>query len=242
MTITLVGELHQDLFFSFNYYTEFASILSNKLKEISQSHDVNNLTESKLNDIILNIIGNMPKKIGGKSWIGRGGNGNNSATLINKLQIPVQLMTTIGKGHEWMIPQLKEENIDVSKIFQVNHTGPISVIMEDPKITKIFVAPNLKEKMNFEEVSITENDFENSKIENLEAGKSININASIKTSEKAIPGDYVTKITAETPEAESQASFRISVKTPVLWGWMGILIILLAAGSSYYLFRKYGRR
>jgi uncharacterized membrane protein len=32
------------------------------------------------------------------------------------------------------------------------------------------------------------------------------------------------------------------VKTPMLWGWVGVLIIFIALGSVYYLFRKFGRR
>ena len=66
--------------------------------------------------------------------------------------------------------------------------------------------------------------------------------ATIQVDKEAITGDYVTNLTAKTPEVSSRASFRISVKTPMLWGWIGIVIILAAAGTVYYLFRKYGRR
>jgi uncharacterized membrane protein len=84
--------------------------------------------------------------------------------------------------------------------------------------------------------------FDPPKVDKLEAGKNVQVFATIKADKKAIAGDYVTTITAATPEVSSQASFRISVKTPMLWGWIGILIILVACGSVYYLFRKYGRR
>jgi uncharacterized membrane protein len=47
---------------------------------------------------------------------------------------------------------------------------------------------------------------------------------------------------ARTPEVNSAAEFRIAVKTPIIWGWLGILIIIAACGGVYYLFRKYGRR
>lgn len=66
--------------------------------------------------------------------------------------------------------------------------------------------------------------------------------ATVKASKKALPGDYVTKIEARTPETTSAAEFRISVKTPLIWGWVGILIIIGACGGVYFLFRKYGRR
>lgn len=59
---------------------------------------------------------------------------------------------------------------------------------------------------------------------------------------KLSQGDYVTKITARTPEADTTTDFRISVKTPMITGWIGVVVILAALGAVYYLFRKYGRR
>ncbi|MBN2213652.1 MAG: hypothetical protein JW723_05355 [Bacteroidales bacterium] len=76
----------------------------------------------------------------------------------------------------------------------------------------------------------------------LKAGETSQVIASIKAYEKAIPGDYVTTITAQTNEVSSKASLRISVKTPLLWGWIGIFIIVATLGIIFYLYRKYGRR
>ena len=84
--------------------------------------------------------------------------------------------------------------------------------------------------------------FDPKKVDNLQPGKNAQVFATIKASKKAIPGDYLTNIEAKTPEAFSKTSFRISVETPMLWGWIGVLIIIFALGSVYYLFRKYGRR
>jgi len=84
--------------------------------------------------------------------------------------------------------------------------------------------------------------FEPNKVPLLGAGGSTHVYATIKAFKKAIPGDYVTDITAKTPEVTSKTTFRISLETPMLWGWIGILIIIIAVGSVYYLFRKYGRR
>ena len=84
--------------------------------------------------------------------------------------------------------------------------------------------------------------FEPKKIETILAGREATLTATIKADRKAIPGDYVTNLEARTPEASSKASFRMSVKTPMLWGWIGVLIIAAAAGTVWYLFRKYGRR
>ena len=84
--------------------------------------------------------------------------------------------------------------------------------------------------------------FEPKKIDKLEAGQNTEVFAELKADKKAIAGDYVTSITARTPEVTSKVSLRVSVKTPMFWGWVGILVITIAAGSIYYLFRKFGRR
>lgn len=84
--------------------------------------------------------------------------------------------------------------------------------------------------------------FEPQKLALVKAGETAQVVATVKASKKALPGDYVTKIEARTPETTSSAEFRISVKTPLIWGWVGILIIIGACGGVYFLFRKYGRR
>jgi len=84
--------------------------------------------------------------------------------------------------------------------------------------------------------------FDPTIVKSLTPGNRITVSAFIKADKKAIPGDYVTAIEAKTPEVSSSASFRMSVETPLLMGWIGIAVILAAIGSVYYLFRKYGRR
>ena len=84
--------------------------------------------------------------------------------------------------------------------------------------------------------------FEPSKIDALKAGETSTVMATLKASKKALPGDYVTTIMAKTPEANADAQFRVAVKTPMIWGWVGVLIIIATIGVVYYLFRKYGRR
>lgn len=84
--------------------------------------------------------------------------------------------------------------------------------------------------------------FDPEKIDVLPPGATSPVFAIIKPDKKTITGDYVTTIEARTPETSSKADLRITVETSVWSGWLGILIILLAVGSVYYLFRKYGRR
>ena len=84
--------------------------------------------------------------------------------------------------------------------------------------------------------------FDPKKVEQLGTGQTTHVYATIKADKNAIPGDYVTNISARTAEVDAKAAFRVTVKTRMLWGWIGVLVILIAVGSVYYLFRKYGRR
>ncbi|TAN19784.1 MAG: hypothetical protein EPN37_03055 [Chitinophagaceae bacterium] len=84
--------------------------------------------------------------------------------------------------------------------------------------------------------------FSPAKIDEIEPGATSQVTAEVKASKEAIAGDYATTLTATTPETSSHTDFRISVRTSMLWGWIGVIIILLALLSVYYLFRKYGRR
>lgn len=84
--------------------------------------------------------------------------------------------------------------------------------------------------------------FKPDTLTHLKAGGKATVYATIEADEKAIPGDYLTNITAETKESLAKASFRVSVKTSLLWGWLGVFIVAGTSGAIYYLFRKYGRR
>lgn len=74
------------------------------------------------------------------------------------------------------------------------------------------------------------------------AGGATRVTATVKAYDKAIPGDYVINFAAQTTEATSTAVFRFLVKTPMLWGWLGVVIIIATIGGVIFLFRKYGRR
>ncbi|HWK99034.1 MAG TPA: NEW3 domain-containing protein [Parapedobacter sp.] len=84
--------------------------------------------------------------------------------------------------------------------------------------------------------------FQPAKIDVIAPGQHAQVVATIEASGKAVAGDYVANLEARTAEKTASASLRVSVRTPLLWGWLGILIILGALGGVYYLFRKYGRR
>jgi uncharacterized membrane protein len=84
--------------------------------------------------------------------------------------------------------------------------------------------------------------FEPAKIQQLAANASQEVIAKLRVPDKTIAGDYAATFTAKSQESNTQAVFRITVKTSLLAGWIGILVILAAIGMVWYLIRKYGRR
>ncbi|GGK11638.1 hypothetical protein GCM10010965_00670 [Caldalkalibacillus thermarum] len=84
--------------------------------------------------------------------------------------------------------------------------------------------------------------FEPNRIDMLPAGESARVRATVTADSNALAGDYMLNLEARAPEVSHSASFRATVKTPLLWGWIGILIIAGVIGGIGYLFKKYGRR
>ena len=84
--------------------------------------------------------------------------------------------------------------------------------------------------------------FEPANIPQVAPGKEVEVVANLRVPDKTIAGDYVTNFTVRNNNANATAAFRITVRTSLLAGWIGILVILLALTAVYYLIRKYGRR
>lgn len=84
--------------------------------------------------------------------------------------------------------------------------------------------------------------FEPSKIERLDPGQTQEVSVTLSVPDKTIAGDYVTTFTSRNSQTSANAVFRMTVKTSLLAGWIGIMVMFLALGAVYYLIRKYGRR
>lgn len=84
--------------------------------------------------------------------------------------------------------------------------------------------------------------FEPEQQDSLQAGETAHVKAYLKPHKNAIPGDYVTSLELRNPEINTKVSYRVTIKTPALWGWLGVLLILGALGGLVLMFRKYGRR
>jgi sugar/nucleoside kinase (ribokinase family) len=158
--LIVVGELHQDLFYRTSIFTDITDSLVKSLSEKNPSLS----DKESLRAFLFDHIDDLSKKVNGDMYVKRGGNGNNSAEALSKLNVPVRLMTTVGLGVEWMYDELKNLNIETDLVFKVEYPTPISTIIEDPNITKILVAPNAKEHMNFADVQFDPKMFAGSTI------------------------------------------------------------------------------
>lgn len=85
-------------------------------------------------------------------------------------------------------------------------------------------------------------EFDKQTINSLEAGEEAVVEATIDTPSDTIAGDYVVNFSAKTSEASSEATFRMSVKTSTMWGFISVGIIVLVIAGIYFVFKKYGRR
>lgn len=150
--VIIVGEMHNDLFYQNDSFAELETEVAKALSE--KKEEIQSMGEEEIKNFIHGIIKHLPKKVPGNAFIKRGGNGNNSTELFGELGIPVKLMTVVGRGSNWMIDEMRELGVDTSCISQVHDITPISTIIDDPTTTKIFVAPNLKSKMNFSSITI----------------------------------------------------------------------------------------
>ncbi|MDN3688799.1 NEW3 domain-containing protein [Cyclobacterium jeungdonense] len=84
--------------------------------------------------------------------------------------------------------------------------------------------------------------FSPSEIQQLDPGESVDVLATLSVPDKTLAGDYVSNFTAKNASSTSTATYRMTVKTSMLSGWVGMLVILLAIGFVFYLIRKFGRR
>ncbi len=152
--VIVVGELHWDLYYENDFYSQIVEKVVDRLLEFIRYNPDDLFNRKLLTRIITTGISETSKKINGNAYIKRGGNGNNSSEYLANLGIPVKLISVIGKRSEWMIDELKQKNVETSSIYQIDEVSPISTVIRSEFTTKIHIAANLKEKMNFERINL----------------------------------------------------------------------------------------
>ncbi len=84
--------------------------------------------------------------------------------------------------------------------------------------------------------------FQPATVDRIAAGGSAEVSMAIKPSGRAIPGDYMVRVTASNPQVSEQANVRMTVGSPTGWGVVGLGIIALSIGGLYGVFRRFSRR
>ena len=84
--------------------------------------------------------------------------------------------------------------------------------------------------------------FTPTKLDDVPAGQSAQVTATIKPAKDALVGDYAIGITASSGKDSANVALRYSVSTSHTWWIVGLVVILLALGAIYGVFRRLGRR
>jgi uncharacterized membrane protein len=87
--------------------------------------------------------------------------------------------------------------------------------------------------------------FDPATIASLEAGAPAptTVNAQVKPSGDAIAGDYTITVTATGDQSTRDTmEIRYTVETNLLWGVIGVALIVAVAGGLWWVFQRYGRR
>jgi len=80
-------------------------------------------------------------------------------------------------------------------------------------------------------------------VESLEPGLAQEVTVTMKPPDKVIAGDYAITLFADSEEYSADPlKMRVTVMTPTIWGWVGILIVLAVIAGLAVIFRRLGRR
>ncbi len=80
------------------------------------------------------------------------------------------------------------------------------------------------------------------KLDSVPAGQSAQVTATIKPSKDALVGDYAIGIAAASGKDSANIALRYSVSTSHTWWIVGLVLIVVALGAIYGVFRRLGRR
>ena len=86
-------------------------------------------------------------------------------------------------------------------------------------------------------------EFSPEKVDLLEALSTKTVDLNIKPPPETIAGDYMISLRASGTQATSQElSLRVTVETPTVWGWVGVVIIVLVIIGLVVIFMRFSRR
>lgn len=86
-------------------------------------------------------------------------------------------------------------------------------------------------------------EFSPDRIDALEVGEEQTVDVNITPPAKTIAGDYQITLGSSGSEARATGiNVRVTVETPSLWGWVGVVIIVLVIAGLGYVIMRFSRR
>jgi len=86
-------------------------------------------------------------------------------------------------------------------------------------------------------------DFTPDTITALDADESQTVDVNIRPPEKAISGDYLITLATSSKEVTNRdIQVRVSVETASVWGWTGVIIIVLVVVALGFVIMRFSRR
>ncbi|MQF87036.1 MAG: hypothetical protein FI734_06240 [SAR202 cluster bacterium] len=85
-------------------------------------------------------------------------------------------------------------------------------------------------------------DFEITEVASLPAANMIDVPISITPGKDAIPGDYLITLRTIHPDTSDYLEIRVTVAQSTIWGWLGILLVVVVIGGLAGLYWRIGRR
>ncbi|MBI4266971.1 MAG: hypothetical protein HY668_01220 [Chloroflexi bacterium] len=86
-------------------------------------------------------------------------------------------------------------------------------------------------------------EFKPDKLDTLKAGEEKTIEVNVKPAANTIAGDYVLSLKASGKQATADdVTFRVTVESATIWGWVGVGIILVVVAGLIIIFMRFSRR
>jgi len=84
--------------------------------------------------------------------------------------------------------------------------------------------------------------FTPDKLDSLNPGEVREVKMAIKTPDRAVAGDYMVGVVANSPDTNKAVDLRVTVSTPTIWGWIGAIIVAVVVLGLGAVFVRLGRR
>ena len=84
--------------------------------------------------------------------------------------------------------------------------------------------------------------FQIDTVEGLPQDNIIDVGVTIAPPDDAIPGDYNLTLRARTADTADAVDLRVTVEQSTIWGWLGIVLVLVVLGGLVIVFWRLGRR